>query len=132
MRTWHVAILIGLSLAIGTAFGFAKWGLSVSFLSDELGTLQTEVDRLKRERDACHAGAGTSEQQWEGFGVVRAVYPMLLLITHDEIPGMLPAGTTGFRFDPTGHDPIGVGDAIHFTLHGITSQTAVIVGWEKW
>ena len=56
-------------------------------------------------------------QQLEARGVVRAVYPQLLVITHEEIRGLLPARTTGFRLaEPTLRDPIRVGDATRFSL----------------
>jgi hypothetical protein len=33
----------------------------------------------------------------EGRGVVRALYPQLVVVTHEEIRGLLPARTTSFR-----------------------------------
>mgnify|MGYP002397921502 CR=1 FL=1 len=133
MRIWQVVLLLGLSLTAGTGFGFAKWGLLASRLNEEIGSLQREVNQLKRERAARDAGADAGQQQWEGFGVVRATYPRLLIITHDDIPDMLQARTTSFRLASSAvHDHIAVGDAIRFFLHGSTPQNAAIVALEKW
>ncbi len=50
---------------------------------------------------------------------MRAVYPRLLLITHEEIPGLLPARTTGFRLaDSANHGRARAGDPIRFWLQG--------------
>src|SRR3989442_986314 len=85
------------------------------------------------DRQGCAAGARTGEQQWEGRGVVRAVYPQLLVITHEEIRGLIPARTTGFRAAaPTIRDSIRVGDAIRFSLRGTVVDDVALVAIERW
>ena len=91
------------------------------------------MERLERERAACATGARAGLQQWEGRGVVRAIYPQLLVITHEEIRGLLPARTTGFRAAaPTMCDAIRVGDPIRFSLRGTLADDAVLVAIERW
>ena len=59
------------------------------------------------------------EQLWEGRGVVRAVYPRLLIVTHEDIPGLLPARTTGFRLaDTVDRGRTRAGDSVRFWLRG--------------
>ena len=92
-----------------------------------------QVERLERERAACAAGARAGEQQWEGRGVVRAIYPQLLVITHEEIRGLLPARTTSFRTSsPPLRDSIRVGDAIRFSLRGTVADDARLVAIAPW
>jgi len=68
-----------------------------------------------------------------GPRVVRAVYPQLLMITHEEIRGLLPARTTGFRLAaPTLRDPIRVGDTIRFSLRGTVADDAALVAIAPW
>ena len=91
------------------------------------------MERLERERAACARGARAGEQQWDGRGVVRAVYPQLLVITHEEIRGLLPARTTSFRTSsPPLRDSIRVGDAIRFSLRGMLADDVAVVGIERW
>src|SRR6516162_63010 len=97
MRMWQVAILVNLALAVGLGFGYGAWGRRLATLDGEVKTSQAQVAQLTREREACFAGARYGEQLWEGRGIVRAVYPRVLIVTHEEIPGLLPARTTGFR-----------------------------------
>lgn len=133
MRTLHVVLLVGLSLAVGSSLGYVKWGVSALRLSEDFDALRVEVELLKRDRDACHAGADAGQMQWEGFGVVRAVYPKFLVVTHEEFPDNLPAKTTGFRLSPTAVlEVVMAGDAIHFTLQGLAFDTAIIVEIEQW
>src|SRR6516225_11732288 len=94
---WQVAILVNLALAVGLGFGYGAWGRRLATLDGEVKTSQAQVEQLMRGREACFAGARVGEQLWEGRGIVRAVYPKLLLITHQEIFDLLPARTTGFR-----------------------------------
>ncbi|HZX43313.1 MAG TPA: hypothetical protein VFE93_15845, partial [Myxococcaceae bacterium] len=94
MPVWQVALVLNLTLAVGLGLGYATWGRRVEALDREFDTARAQVERLERERQACAAGARSGLQQWEGRGVVRAVYPQLLVITHEEIRGLLPARTT--------------------------------------
>jgi hypothetical protein len=54
---------------------------------------------------------------WEGRGIVRAVYPRLIMIAHEEISGLLPPRTTGFHLaDPGVVGQAHAGDAVRFWL----------------
>jgi hypothetical protein len=133
MPVWQVALVLNLTLAVGLGLGYAAWGRRVEALDGEFDAARVQVERLERERQACAAGARGSLQQWEGRGVVRAVYPRLLVVTHEEIRGLLPARTTGFRLAaPTLRDPIRVGDAVRFSLRGTVADDAALVAIAPW
>jgi hypothetical protein len=133
MPVWRVVLLLNLTLAIGLGFGYGIWGHRLAALEGELKTVQGQVERLERERQACVTGARVGEQQWEGRGIVRAVYPQLLLITHEEIVGLLPARTTGFRAAASAnHGQAGVGDPIRFWLRGTATGNVILVRMEPW
>lgn len=133
MPVWQVVLLLNLTMAVGLGFGYGLWGHRLAVLDAELKAVQAQVERLERERKACAAGARAGEQQWEGHGIVRAVYPNIILITHEEIVGLLSARTTGFRVAASAnHDGARVGDAIRFWLHGAGTNDAVLVRMEPW
>ena len=133
MRMWQVAILVNLALAVGLGFGYGAWGHRLATLDSEVKTAREQVEQLTREREACFAGARYGEQLWEGRGIVRAVYPKLLLITHEEIFGMLPARTTGFRLaDSVDHGRAHPGDPIRFWLQGTEYDNSLLVRMEAW
>jgi hypothetical protein len=133
MPVWHVALLLNLTLAVGLGLGYVGWGRRADALDRDLERARARVERLERERQACAGGARAGEQQWEGRGVVRAVYPQLLVITHEEIRGLLPARTTSFRAAAlTTPDPLRVGDAIRFSLRGTVADDAALVTIERW
>jgi Copper binding periplasmic protein CusF len=133
MPVWQVALVLNLTLAVGLGLGYAAWGRRVEALDREFDAGRAQVERLERERQACAAGARAGLEQWEGRGVVRAVYPQLLVITHEEIRGLLPARTTGFRLAaPMLRDPIRVGDAIRFSLRGTVADDAALVAITPW
>ena len=133
MRMWQVAILVNVALAVGLGFGYAAWGRRLATLDGEVKTAQAQVEQLTRERQACFAGARVGEQIWEGRGIVRAVYPKMLIVTHEEIRGLLPARTTGFRLaDSTNHERAHAGDPIRFWLQGTGSGNNVLVRMEAW
>ena len=97
MPVWQVVLVLNVVFAVGLGLGYAGWGRRVAALDRDVDAARAQVERLERERQACAAGARAGEQQWEGRGVVRAAYPQLLIITHEEIRGLLPARTTSFR-----------------------------------
>src|SRR3989475_10196937 len=97
MPVWQMALVLNLTLAVGLALGYAGWGRRAEALDREFDAARAQVERLERDRAACAAGARAGEEQWEGRGVVRAIYPQLLVIPHEEIRGILPARTTSFR-----------------------------------
>jgi hypothetical protein len=130
---WQVAILVNLALAVGLCFGYGAWGRRLATLDGEAKTAQAQVEQLRREREACFAGARVVEQLWEGRGIVRAVYPKLLIITHEEISGLLPARTTGFRLaDSASRGRAHAGDPIRFWLQGTGYGNTKLVRMEAW
>jgi hypothetical protein len=57
----------------------------------------------------------------------------LLVITHEEIRGLLPARTTSFRAaSPTLREPMRVGDPIRFSLRGTVVDDVAVVAVEPW
>lgn len=133
MPVWQVVLVLNLTFAVGLGLGYAGWGRRAAALDREVDVVRTQVQRLERERQACAAGARAGEQQWEGRGVVRATYAQLLVITHEEIRGLLPARTTGFRAAvPTLRDRVRVGDPIRFSLRGTVLDDVAVVAIERW
>ena len=133
MPVWQVALVLNLTFAIGLGLGYASWGRRAAALDREFDAARAQVERLEREREACASGARAGEQQWEGRGVVRAVYAQLLVITHEEIRGFLPARTTGFQTaSPKMRDAVRVGDPIRFSLRGTVVDDAALVAIERW
>jgi Copper binding periplasmic protein CusF len=133
MPVWQVALVLNLTFAVGLGLGYADWGRRAAALEREFDAARAQVERLTRERQACAGGGRVGEQQWEGRGVARAVYPQLVVITHEEIRGLLPARTTGFRAaSPKMRDVIRVGDPIRFSLRGTVLDDAAIVAIERW
>lgn len=113
MAAWKVVLLLDLALALGVSGGYLWWG--------------RQVDRLGRElAEAKAAAAGPREFHSEG--VIRAVLPEIgvVVITHDEIAGYMPAMTMGFRAtSPKVYDAVEVGDAVRFTLGGVPPNLAL-------
>ena len=129
MKVWHAALLLNLALALGLGLGYAGWGRRAEALGRDVDTVRAQLERLERERLACTSGV----QHWDGRGVVRAVYPQMIVITHEEIRGLLPARTTSFRAtaaDSTGR--LRVGDPIRFSLRGTAVDDAAVVAIERW
>jgi len=115
MRAWKAVVLINLSLVIGVGWGYAVWGLRASRLERELAVARAT------------ALAGV-EREWIVEGVVRAIFPELnvLVITHGDIAGYMPAMTMGFRTaSPKIQEAVSVGDAVRFTLRGVPPTIAV-------
>src|SRR5207237_10766836 len=135
MPVWQVALVLNLVFAVGLGLGYAGWGRRIAALDRDVDAARAQVERLEREGRACAAGARTGEQQWEGRGVVRAVYPQLLIVTHEEIRGLLPARTTSFRFVAASsalQGAVRVGDPIRFALRGTVLDDAAVVAVERW
>ena len=86
-----------------------------------------EATRLTRELAEARAAAGPREYHAEG--VIRAVLPEMniVVITHDEITGYMPAMTMGFRaVSPKIYETVDVGDAVRFTLRGTPPNLALV------
>src|SRR5262249_61084465 len=72
--------------------------------------------------------ATTGQREFHAEGVIRAVLPDIgvVVITHDEITGYMPAMTMGFRAtSPKVYDGVDVGDAVRFTLGGVPPNVAL-------
>ncbi len=113
MAVWKVVLLLDLALALGVGGGYLWWG--------------RQADRLARElAEARTAAAGPREFHAEG--VIRAVLPEVgvVVITHGEIAGYMPAMTMGFRAtSPKIYAAVEVGDAVRFTLDGVPPNLAI-------
>ena len=116
MRVWRVVLLVDLALALGLGGGYLWWGQQARRLAAELATAR-----------AAAAGAG-GEREFRGSGVVRAGLGELglLVITHGDIPGYMPAMTMGFRAsEPKILESVKPGDAVRFTLRGTPPNLAI-------
>ena len=116
MRVWRVVLLVDLALALGLGGGYLWWGQQARRLAAELATAR-----------AAAAAAG-GEREFRGTGVVRAGLGELglLVITHGDIPGYMPAMTMGFRAsEPKILESVKPGDAVRFTLRGTPPNLAI-------
>lgn len=120
MRAWKAVVLINLALLIGLGGGYVTWG--------------RQRDRLATELVAARlAAVAGGEREWIAWGVVRAILPEInvLVLTHDDIPGYMPAMTMGFRAtSPKIQEAVRVGDEVRFTLRGVVPNV-VITAIEK-
>jgi Cu/Ag efflux protein CusF len=117
MRLWKAIILLNLAVGVGILFGYLAWGL-------EAVRLRQEVVKARQE-----ALATQGERQWSVQGVVRAMIPEIgvLVLTHEEIPGFMPAMTMGFRAaSPKLYEKLEAGDRIRFTLKGIPPNVTIV------
>ena len=116
MRLWRVVLLLNLAIGVGVLVGWLAWGREVSRLE---GRLQSQ------QRVVIIGG----EQTWNIKGVVRAVIPeiQVVVLTHEEIPGFMPAGMTmGFKVkDAKVLERARVGDVVRFTLTGVPPDVQI-------
>ena len=115
MRAWKAVVLINLALLVGVGWGYAFWGLRAARFQRELAEAQA-------------AAASGIERQWVVDGVVRAIFPELgvIVLTHGDITGYMPAMTMGFRVaSPKIQESVSVGDAVRFTLKGVLPNVAI-------
>jgi hypothetical protein len=127
MRIWREALLLSLAIAVGLGVGYGSSGRRLAAAESELKAAQARADDAARERDTCFVGARAGERLWQGKGIVRAVYPRLLIVTHEEIPGLLPARTTGFRLaDSAVPGQARAGDSIRFWLQGAGDNSTLV------
>ena len=108
-------VLVNVALAVGVGAGYVWWG--------------QQAARLQRDLAAARmAAATTGEREYQVTGVVRAGLGDLglLVVTHGEIPGYMPAMTMGFRTaSPKIVESVKVGDAVRFTLRGTPPNLAI-------
>jgi len=114
MRVWKVVVLMNLALVVGVGWGWVRWGRMVARLETELVQARTVGAAIERE--------------WKVRGVVRAVLPDIgvIVVTHEEIPGLMTSMTMGFRVaSPKIQEGLSVGDAVRFTLRGTPPNVVV-------
>jgi len=107
MRVWKVVVLLDLALLLGVGWGYAWWG--------------RRAERLERELEQARAVQATGEREWRVRGVVRAILPDvgIVVISHEDIPGLMASMTMGFRAaSPRIYEGVQIGDAVRFTLRG--------------
>jgi len=117
MRLWRVVLLLNLAVGVGVLVGWLAWGEQIPRLERRL---------LESQRRVLVVGG---EQTWVGKGVVRAVIPeiQVVVLTHDEIPGFMPAGMTmGFKVqNPNVLERARVGDVVRVTLKGVPPDVQI-------
>jgi len=115
MRAWKVVVLVDLALGLGLGWGYLWWGQQARRLERDLAVARV-------------AAATTGEREYHATGVVRAGLGDLgmLVLTHGDIPGYMPAMTMGFRTaSPKIVESVKVGDAVRFTLRGTPPNLAI-------
>ena len=117
MRLWRVVLLLNLAVGVGVLVGWLAWGQQIPRLERRL---------LDSQQRVLVVGG---EQTWIVKGVVRAVIPeiQVVVLTHDEIPGFMPAGMTmGFKVqNPKTLERARPGDVVRFTLKGIPPDVQI-------
>lgn len=117
MRLWRVVLLLNLAVGVGVLVGWLAWGQQIPRLERQLLESRQQVLVVGRE------------QTWTVKGVVRAVMPeiQVVVLTHEEIPGFMPAGMTmGFKVqNPKTLERARPGDVVRFTLKGIPPDVQI-------
>lgn len=117
MRLWKAIALLNLAVGVGLLIGYLWWGREVPRLREEVA--------LARQA----AQTGGEEREWTVRGVVRSVLPEInvLVVTHEEIPGVMPSMTMGFRAATSRlYTGLQVGDRVRFTLKGVPPNVTII------
>jgi Cu/Ag efflux protein CusF len=118
MRLYKAVILVNVALA----FGFLAGSL---WRADEVDRLRRELSAAQQARKAQEAAQTTGT----ALGIVRGVFPQkdLLYLTHEDIPGLMPSMTMGFRTeDPELTRGLVPGDQVQFTVQKTGKEYVVI------
>jgi Cu/Ag efflux protein CusF len=91
----------------------------------------SEVTRLRQDATVTAQTPALvgEDRQWTARGVVRSVIPEsnVLVLTHEEIPSLMPSMTMGFRTTNSKlYDGLQDGDVIRFTLKGIPPNLTIV------
>jgi Cu/Ag efflux protein CusF len=117
MRLWRVVLLLNLAIGAGLLVGWLAWGREIPRLERRL---------LESQQRVVVVGG---EQTWVVKGVVRAVIPeiQVVVLTHEEIPGFMPAGMTmGFKAKSAKMlESVRTGDIVRFTLNGVPPDVQI-------
>jgi Cu/Ag efflux protein CusF len=119
MRMWKVALLLNLALLLGIGGGYLWWGRRA-------GQLEQDLTRSP-------GGPTALGQELTVRGVVRAVLPeaAVIVITHEEVPGVMAPMTMGFRLASAEiSNGVQIGDAVRFTLR-VTGAGLVVTALER-
>ncbi len=122
MRLYKVVILVNLALVFGFLAGSLWWAEQVDRLRRELAAARLAV---KAQQDA--------EQRGTAQGIVRGVFPQkkLLFLTHEDVPGLMPSMTMGFRMeDPKVTRGLVPGDRVQFTVQK-TGKDYVVIALQR-
>jgi Cu(I)/Ag(I) efflux system protein CusF len=122
MRLYKAVILVNVALA----FGFLAGSL---WRADEVDRLRRELSAAQQARKAQEAAQTTGT----ALGIVRGVFPQkdLLYLTHEDIPGLMPSMTMGFRTkDPELARGLVPGDQVKFTVQK-TGKDYVVIALRK-
>jgi len=122
MRLYRVVILVNLALVFGFLAGSLWWAEQVDRLRRELAAARLAV---KAQQDA--------EQRGTAQGIVRGVFPQkkLLFLTHEDVPGLMPSMTMGFRMeDPKVTRGLVPGDRVQFTVQK-TGKDYVVIALQR-
>ena len=122
MRLYKVVILVNLALVFGFLAGSLWWAEQVDRLRRELAAARLAV---KAQQDA--------EQRGTAQGIVRGVFPQkkLLFLTHEDVPGLMPSMTMGFRMeDPKVARGLVPGDRVQFTVQK-TGKDYVVIALQR-
>jgi len=117
MRLWRVALLVNVALVVGLWLGWVAWGRHLPRLEQELALARQQVPPPGVER------------VFTAQGVVRAVLREVgvVVLTHEDIPGFMPAMTMGFRArEPGVYEALEPGDVIRFTLRGVPPSMEIV------
>lgn len=111
MAIWKVVVLVNLALAVGLGWGWIFWGRPI-------------------ERRPSTSGPGVvgGEAAWQVRAVVRAVLAEagVVVVTHEEIPGLMAPMTMGFRLaSPDLAARVAAGDEVRLTLRGAPPDVLV-------
>jgi Cu/Ag efflux protein CusF len=117
MAPWKVVLLLNLALAVGLGWGWLWWGRPLGRLEQVVRTRAT----------------GEGEGHWQVQAVVRAVLATegILVVSHEEIPGVMAPMTMGFRVaSPDLLAGLAPGDEVRLTLRG-TPPEIIIAAVER-